>query len=136
MASANGGTSLHSPVYHLLPADMRVPPAEALASIMTEPGSDGNPILSSKFPTLLLFECVLAYMSPEASDAIVKWFVDYFSETPNGVLGSIVYEMFGLEDSFGKVMLNNLKVGAMYPLQLLALTLHFSKVQKCIPARC
>jgi len=51
-------------------------------------------------------------MAPEASSALIQWFVDYFSgnNQENAVLGGIVYEMFGLNDSFGRVMLNNLKV--------------------------
>ena len=59
-------------------------------------------------------------MSPSASSALIQWFVDYFSPsdssagTPNegrcAVLGGIVYEMFGLGDAFGRVMLNNLQV--------------------------
>ena len=59
----------------------------------------------------MLFECVLAYMRPEASNATLQWFTNYFSqEASRGALGCIVYEMFSLEDAFGKVMVNNLKV--------------------------
>ena len=80
---------------------------------------DSGVLLSVNLPTLLLFECVLVYMSPQASDALVRWFVDYFStSTTPTVLGSIVYEMFGLNDSFGKVMLNNLKVRLFYCLPI------------------
>lgn len=83
---------------------MRRPPAETMAPAL-------SPVLSPSLPTLLLFECVLAYMTPEASAAVIQWFVDYFSSDPEGsVLGGAVYEMFGLGDAFGKVMLNNLKV--------------------------
>ena len=107
MHAAGGGTTLHAPKYHLLPIDMRVAPAHALAPAL-------DPILSPSLPTLLLFECVLAYMTPEASDAVIQWFIDYFSSATNAsVLGGIVYEMFGLRDSFGKVMLNNLKVNKL-----------------------
>jgi len=60
-------------------------------------------------PTLLLFECVLAYMDPAASNALIRWFVDYFAAAPGGLLGGVVYEMFKLNDAFGRVMLNNLK---------------------------
>lgn len=91
-------------MYHLLPIDMRKPPAEALTPTL-------SPILSPSLPTLLLFECVLCYMSPEASGAIIQWFVDYLSSSSgNAILGGVVYEMFGLGDAFGKVMFDNLRV--------------------------
>ncbi|KAI0767082.1 leucine carboxyl methyltransferase [Fomes fomentarius] len=104
---ANGGSSLHSPVYHLLAGDLRRPPAETLAPLL-------QPLLSPTLPTLLIFECVLAYINPAASGAILQWFTDYFSTPPTaegsrGILGCMVYEMFALEDAFGKVMVNNLK---------------------------
>jgi len=51
-------------------------------------------------------------MPPKASSALIQWFVDYFSSDSKkgAVLGGIVYEMFGLGDSFGRVMQNNLKL--------------------------
>lgn len=103
---ASGGMALHAPTYHLLPADLRKPPSEIFPPLAG--------LLSPSHPTLLLFECVLVYMSSAASAAVIQWFVDYFS-TPSssdggcGVLGGIVYEMFGLEDSFGRVMKANLQ---------------------------
>lgn len=108
---------MHAPVYNLLPADLRLPPSEALATLLTSlsihsPASSPEPLLSPSLPTLLLFECVLVYMPPEASSSLIQWFVDYFSDNnkKDAILGGIVYEMFGLGDSFGRVMLNNLKV--------------------------
>lgn len=83
---------------------MRRPPSETLTPAL-------SPILSPSLPTLLIFECVLCYVSPEASAALFQWFVDYCATSSEGsVLGGIVYEMFGLKDSFGKVMQDNLKV--------------------------
>ena len=79
-------------------------------------------MLSPHLPTLLLFECVLVYMHPSASDALIRWFADYCtgpdpspspstgSNSNTGALGCIVYEMFGLTDAFGRVMLTNLRV--------------------------
>lgn len=101
-----GGQALHSSKYHLLPCDLRNPPADIFPGLFKE-------YLSPALPTLLLFECVLVYMSPEASSTLIQWFVDFFSpstRTPSpGTLGCTVYEMFGLEDSFGQVMMNNLR---------------------------
>jgi [phosphatase 2A protein]-leucine-carboxy methyltransferase len=74
--------------------------------------STETPILSSSLPTLLIFECVLAYISPEISSRLLEWFVAQFSKSSapsGGVLGCVVYEMFGLGDTFGRVMVNNLK---------------------------
>lgn len=51
-------------------------------------------------------------MSPEASSALIQASADYF-EAGNGVLGGIVYEMYGLEDSFGRVMKSNLMVSPL-----------------------
>ncbi|KAJ7641548.1 S-adenosyl-L-methionine-dependent methyltransferase [Roridomyces roridus] len=102
VAVAHGGTGLRSPTYHLLPADLRLPPQDTLDKLLA-------PILSPTLPTLLLFECVLVYMSPAASTALFQWFIDYFSPEGGGALGSIVYEMFRLQDSFGRVMVENLK---------------------------
>jgi hypothetical protein len=50
------------------------------------------------------------YMSPVQSSAILEWFSRYFSQVDKAPLGSIVYEMFGLDDAFGRVMVSNLKV--------------------------
>ncbi|KIY52342.1 leucine carboxyl methyltransferase [Fistulina hepatica ATCC 64428] len=105
-APFQGGTGITSDKYHLLPVDLRRPPAECLVPL-TNASVDGKPMLSPELPTLLLFECVLAYMSPEASAAVIQWCADYVSAAP---LGGIVYEMFGLQDPFGAVMLRNLQV--------------------------
>lgn len=106
--TGGGGTVLRSPVYNLFPVDLRTPPAVSLTPLLSN--DDGEPTLSPTLPTLLLFECVLAYMDSAASNALIRWFVDYFSTAPGGLLGGVVYEMFKLNDAFGRVMLNNLKV--------------------------
>jgi hypothetical protein len=111
---ANGGTSLHSPRYHLLPADLRLKPEDALSTLRSSaPGQADtdadSSILSPFLPTLLIFECVLVYMSSGASDALLDWFVKYFQSGKHAVLGAVVYEMFGLQDPFGQVMLSNMK---------------------------
>ncbi|KAG5335859.1 hypothetical protein C0989_012702 [Termitomyces sp. Mn162] len=97
----NGGTTVHGEKYHLLAADLRLGPETTLGRLL-------EPILDWSVATLLLFECVLVYMEPGASDGILRWFAGHVE----GPLGGIVYEMFGLEDAFGKVMVENLKVGA------------------------
>ncbi|OCH90602.1 leucine carboxyl methyltransferase [Obba rivulosa] len=104
---AGGGTTLHSPIYHLLPADLRLPPSEVLTPLLSTPTpGSSEPLLSPSHPTLLLFECVLVYMAPAASSRLVQWFTGYFE---SGVLGGLIYEMYGLEDNFGNVMKDNLR---------------------------
>ncbi|RXW24968.1 hypothetical protein EST38_g889 [Candolleomyces aberdarensis] len=76
-----GGTGLQSTKYHLLPGDLRKPPSEALEPALTAKGStEGEAILSPSLPTLIIFECVLAYMSPEGSSQLLQWFVNYAGE--------------------------------------------------------
>ena len=104
---AQGGTTLHSQRYHLLPADLRLPPSEVLEPMLFSPSDS---ILDPSLPTLLLFECVLAYISPSASSQLLDWFIKFIKKSPSGVLGCVVYEMFGLNDSFGRVMVDNLRV--------------------------
>ena len=67
----NGGTSLHSSVYHLLAADLRRDPNDTLGPSLSE-------ILDPSLPTLLLFECVLCYMQLEISDRLLQWLKSHF----------------------------------------------------------
>ncbi|KAF8520281.1 leucine carboxyl methyltransferase [Hysterangium stoloniferum] len=61
-------------------------------------------LLDPSVPTLVLAECVLVYMDPTVSDALLKWFSHTFS-----AVGAVIYEMFGLNDNFGRVMKENLR---------------------------
>lgn len=102
----NGGTSLHSPVYHLLPVDLRQDPSESLAPVLSQ-DTNGS-LLDLALPTLLLFECVLCYLAPEKSSRLLHWFKGYIQ--PSAAFGCIIYEMFGLDSQFGRVMKGNLRV--------------------------
>jgi hypothetical protein len=123
-----GGQALHSSRYHLLPCDLRNPPADIFPGLFKD-------YLSPTLPTLLLFECVLVYMSPEASSILIQWFVDFFSPSTRtplpGTLGCTVYEMFGLEDAFGQVMMNNLRVSHPLWRWLSDLNAMYHKGEKC-----
>ena len=120
--------------------DLRMPPDTSLAPLISADHGD-EPMLSPTLPTLLLFECVLAYMDPAASNALIRWFVDYFAPAPGGLLGGVVYEMFNLNDAFGRVMLNNLRVRCFvwrFPLVFCVFTsdLEFSTVAQPVAPWC
>lgn len=77
-------------------------------------------------------------MSPEPSSALIDWFVNHFASPHDGsILGAIVYEMFGLQDAFGQVMLSNLQVFKFLPRFCRAVFTPISIVVKeCIFAGC
>lgn len=91
--------TLRSDKYTLYPSDLRHVPSSTLGQLVR----DGT--LSPEFPTLFISECVFAYMPRETSDALVEWFTATFQ-----VVGGVLYEMFGLDDSFGSIMRQNLMV--------------------------
>ena len=55
-------------------------------------------------PTLLIAECVLVYMRPEASRSLLSWFG---SRCPTAMM--VAFEMCGPDDPFGRTMLDNLR---------------------------
>lgn len=58
-----------------------------------------------EYPTLVIAECVLVYLPPQTSGSLMDWFGNKFND-----LMVIVYEMCEINDKFGQVMINNLKV--------------------------
>lgn len=91
-----GGTGLDSPLYTLLPCDLR-----DLATLTAAL----QPYLDPTLPTLLLAECVFVYVPPQDVTNLLNWFSSTFTQ------GTCVsYDPFGLDDSFGKVMVRNLAV--------------------------
>ncbi|KAG9084222.1 carboxy methyl transferase for protein phosphatase 2A [Ceratobasidium sp. UAMH 11750] len=98
-----GGTALRSQQYHHLPLDLRAG-TSALSPLVTPSTDSSPPPLNPDLPTLFIAECVFVYMLPSASAAVIQWFAETFSRA-----AGIVYEMFGLQDSFGKVLKENLK---------------------------
>lgn len=95
----NGGMALRSEKYTLYPCDLRQSPSTTLGQLV----QDGT--LSPEVPTLFISECVFVYMPREASDALITWFTETFR-----TVGGVLYEMFGLNDSFGNMMRHNLMV--------------------------
>lgn len=82
---SKGGTQLSSPIYTLLPLDLRQSPSRTLTREVL-------PLLDPSVPTLFLAECVFCYLMPEVGGEIINWFSERF-ESCMGV----IYEMCGLE---------------------------------------
>ncbi|KAJ8736724.1 hypothetical protein PYW08_007380 [Mythimna loreyi] len=86
---------LHSDGYHLLGCDLR-----CLAEVRRKLAAAGA---GPHLPALLLAECVLVYLRPDAADALLRHLADSF---PRCAL--LVYEQCNLGDQFGAVMVRNL----------------------------
>lgn len=82
--------------YKLLPADLR--DLNSLNMILEQAKMDPS------LPTLILAECVLIYLDPTVSRAVVEWAGQKFS-----TLIFIVYEQIHPDDGFGRQMLKNLE---------------------------
>ena len=90
------GISSGSSGYRLLPVDLN--DVAQLERALSQAG------WTPSQPTLVIAECVLVYMVPEASRAIV----DFFGKAcARAVL--VAYEMVGPDDPFGRTMLQNLR---------------------------
>ncbi|KAG0300585.1 hypothetical protein BGZ97_003156, partial [Linnemannia gamsii] len=92
-----GGTELYSKDYCLLSGDLR----EFTESIVPKLKAQG---FDTSLPTLFLSECVLIYIQPGDSDAIVDWV-----GTNMDASLFVVYEQINPTDAFGAMMLRNLK---------------------------
>ncbi|WWC69145.1 uncharacterized protein I206_103081 [Kwoniella pini CBS 10737] len=107
---SKGGTKLNSELYTLLPIDLRTSSSSSSSSTSTKTttikeilSEELLPILNFNLPTLFLAECLFPYLNPKESENIISWFGENF----NKCLG-LIYEMIGINDSFGKVMKRNL----------------------------
>ncbi|KAI1317612.1 hypothetical protein EDD11_008182 [Mortierella claussenii] len=92
-----GGTELYSKDYTLLSGDLR----EFTQSIVPKMKAQG---FDTSLPTLFLSECVLIYIQPQDSDAIVDWVGSNMDASL-----FIVYEQINPTDAFGAMMLRNLQ---------------------------
>lgn len=90
---SKGGTQLSSPIYTLLPLDLRVSPSRTLTQELL-------PLLDPSVPTLFLAECVLCYLKPEVGEEVIGWFSEQF----DSCMG-VIYEMCGLELVFLPLLL-------------------------------
>ncbi|KAJ0182857.1 hypothetical protein K1T71_002226 [Dendrolimus kikuchii] len=88
---------LHSDGYHLVGCDLR-----CLGEVRRKLAAAGA-YARADAPTLVLAECVLVYLRPEAADALVAHLAGAFSRC-----ALLVYEQCNLDDKFGEVMARNL----------------------------
>ncbi|KAL8795635.1 MAG: hypothetical protein Q9195_001873 [Heterodermia aff. obscurata] len=102
---SSDGSKLHSPKYHIHPVDLRSPfpcedPMNPRAKLIPLDHVDVT------LPTLLISECCLIYLEPEAAETVLDYFASIF---PSGTsLGFVLYEPINPFDSFGKMMVSNL----------------------------
>lgn len=94
-------------MYKLIPGDLRA---------FSELHDTLQDLLDPSLPTLVIVECVFIYLDPTHSDSILTWFVERYRKAG---LACLLYDPVGLEDSFGKVMINNLLVSHVNRLQRL-----------------
>lgn len=85
---------IHTPHYHLHARDLR----DITSSSDLLQGMDPT------LPTLVISECCLCYLQPDKTDHVLDWLSSHFTSG----LGIAVYEPIGGNDSFGKVMIENL----------------------------
>ncbi|KAG4925754.1 hypothetical protein JHK87_051294 [Glycine soja] len=82
--------------YKLLPADLR--DVQQLSAIITHAGLDPS------LPTFIIAECVLIYLDPDSTRAIVGWASQTFSTAI-----FFLYEQIHPDDAFGQQMIRNLE---------------------------
>ncbi|CAK1544335.1 unnamed protein product [Leptosia nina] len=88
---------LHADGYHLVGCDLSNVPETARKLAAAGVNTDS--------PTLVLAECVLVYLRPDAADALLAHLASSF---PRLLL--LLYEQCNLDDKFGEVMVRNLNL--------------------------
>lgn len=100
-AISQGGSRLDTPLYTLLPLDLRLPNElrrDHLASATPSQNLLSDKLLDlldPNLPTLFLAECVYCYMQPDESEKILEWFAEQFGD--RGGCAGLMFEMCGLE---------------------------------------
>ncbi|ORX42060.1 leucine carboxyl methyltransferase [Piromyces finnis] len=92
-----GHTELYGQDYYIISEDLKNFTTKIVPKL-EEHGFDKN------LPTMFLSECVMIYMDPEHSDAIVQWISE---NVPTSLI--MAYEQILPNDAFGQMMIKNLK---------------------------
>lgn len=90
-------TDLHSSNYHIVGVDLRN--IDELANKLKQSEVDYT------LPTIFLAECVLVYVEPQNSSNLLSWISTNFTSAV-----FVNYEQVNMNDRFGDVMLQNLRV--------------------------
>ena len=94
---------LSTPMLHIHAIDLRtLDPDQKIDETQEQLKS-----IDSELPTLLISECCLTYLKPNAADAVVKYFSKAYLK-PDSPVGLALYEPINPFDAFGKVMISNL----------------------------
>lgn len=103
---AEAATEIHTPCYTLLAGDLHTlgHSTTELARVLA--------LLDPALPTLVLWECVLAYVQPEAADALMTRLAQHLPHLAflsyDMCIGGDRAEMGAPPDRFGRMMLQNL----------------------------
>lgn len=87
---------IHTSDYHLIASDIR-----NVGELDHKLSSHG---LDKSLPTIFIAECVMVYLHPQEAENVMKWAGENFK---NAVF--LNYEQVNMNDTFGSVMINNLK---------------------------
>eukprot|EP00941_MAST-03F_sp_MAST-3F-sp1_P005956 g5956.t1 len=87
---------IHTNHYHLIPNDLNN--VKKLEQKLKEAGIEPNTT------TLVIAECVLAYMEPNKGDELIEWTEQFFKR-----IEFVTYEPILIDDAFGKIMMKNFK---------------------------
>lgn len=90
-------TDLHASNYHVVGVDLRN--IDEVANKLKQADIDYS------VPTIFLAECVLVYMEPQNCANLLSWLSSHFASSV-----FINYEQVNMNDRFGDVMLNNLRL--------------------------
>ncbi|GMM36935.1 leucine carboxy methyltransferase [Saccharomycopsis crataegensis] len=88
---------LHGKNYHLVPLDLRQ--IDDIKNFLSS-----SSCIDPQAPTLIISECVLCYIDSQVTYDIMRVFKSCLQRA-----AVVLYEPIGLNDSFGKVMVSNLK---------------------------
>lgn len=103
-----GGTELHTEDYSMVSGDLRNWEHDILPRLLDH-GFDlmYDHFFDIRIPTLIIAECILAYLSTETANILLNWPTSSGGPQKSRI---VIYDPIDTNDTFGKIMLNNLSV--------------------------